>query len=108
MSKWINAATGQVTDTNVAGITANGTYFLLRNSMNPMLPFVFGATVKEAGHTASVHLYADVVGVRYSLGDAIVPTFGSPVALENEFSLTGERVIVVTSLTGAVYPEAIQ
>ena len=108
MSKWIKSDTHQIVDTNVSGITEAGTYFLLRNDMERQRNFVFGAKTKVAGYTASVQLFADVVGVRTNLGDPLVPTFGFPAAGTDEYTLTGERGIVVSSLTGAVYPEAIQ
>lgn len=108
MTKWIKSDTKQVIDTNVAGITVDGTYYLLRNEMERTRPFVFGAKVMEAGHTATVQLFADVLGVVTNLGSALVPTNGSPAAGTNEYTLTGERGIVVSGVTGTVYPEAIQ
>lgn len=108
MSKWIKQGTSTIIDTSASGITEAGTYFLLRNDMERQRNFVFGAHVKSAGHTASVQLFADVLGVRTNLGDPLVPTFGFPAAGSDEYTLTGERGIVVSALTGAVYPEALQ
>lgn len=108
MSKWVKQGTATIIDTDVSGITEAGTYYLLRNGMERQRNFVFGAKTKVAGHTASVQLFADVLGVRTNLGDPLVPTFGFPAAGSDEYTLTGERGIVVSALTGAVYPEALQ
>lgn len=108
MSKWISAS-GTIIDTSKGqGITAAGTYSLLRTEMDRSRPFIFAAKVKEAGHTATLQLVSDVLGVQTNLGSPLVPTFGSPAADTEETSLTGERAIVVSGITGAVYPEAVQ
>lgn len=108
MTQWIKTD-GSIVDTAKGeGITAAGTYLLNRATMDRNRPFVFGAVAKTAGHTASVQLFADVVGVRTNLGSALVPTFGFPAAGADEYTLTGERGIVVSAISGAVFPEALQ
>lgn len=108
MTKWIHSTNGTIVDTTVDGIRVAGTYYLLRNTMDPRRNFLFGAEVKEAGHTASVQLFAEIVGVKMPIGDALVPTFGVPAALTDELTMTGERGIIVTALTGSVFPEVAQ
>ena len=108
MTQWVST-TGQIIDTAAGqGITVAGTYMLNRARMDLHRPFVFGAKVLTAGHTATVQLVSDVLGVQTNLGTALVPTFGSPAADTEETSLTGERGIVVSGITGTVYPEALQ
>lgn len=107
-TKWLNPATGAIIDTNVAGITAEGTYYLLRNALDAKRPFIFGAKVKAAGHTATVQLFAEVASAKTNLGGPLTPSNGSPVMGADEYTLTGERGIIVTGLTGTVYPEVGQ
>ena len=108
MTQWIKSDDGTIIDTSTAGITVAGTYYLNKARMDLNRPFVFGASVRTAGHTATVQLFAEVAGVATNLGSALVPTFGSPAADTDETSLTGRRGIVVSGLTGTVYPEAEQ
>ena len=109
MSKWIPAAGGDIIDTGAGqGVSADGIYKLLRGEMDLDRPFVFAAQTKVATHTATVQLRANVLGVVTNLGTALVPVFGTPTAGADEYTLTGEREIVVSGLVGTVYPEAIQ
>lgn len=109
-TKWIDS-TGAKIDTRSAGITANGTYYLDKlgsDNLDPTRPFIFGARVASAGHTATIQLFAEVAGAKMNLGSALVPTNGSPVIAPDEYTLTGKRGIVVTGITGTVYPEVGQ
>jgi hypothetical protein len=109
MSQWIPAAGGPIIDTALGqGITEAGTYYLNKAKMDLHRPFAFGASVRTAGHTATVQLFAEVTGVKTNLGSALVPTNGSPASGANEYSLTADRGIVVSGITGTVYPEAVQ
>lgn len=109
MSKWMKSDTKAVIDTNAGqGITANGTYYLVRSDMDTKRPFLFGARVASAGHTATVQMFAEVAGAKTDIGTALVPTNGSPAMSANEITLTGERGIVVTGIIGTVFVEAAQ
>ena len=109
MSTWINSATGaQINVPAGQGIEADGTYYLARNRYNPAASALFGAQVKAAGHTATVQLFAECAGAKVNIGSPIVPTNGSPAMFPDEITLTGGRGIVVTGLTGIVYPEVTQ
>lgn len=108
MSQWITAS-GQIIDTAAGqGITENGTYTLNRARMDRGLPFVFGVRVGVAGHTGTVQLFSNILGVKSNLGTALVPANGAPAVGTEEYTLTGERGITVTGITGIIYPEAIQ
>ena len=108
MTQWIKSD-GTIIDTALGqGITEAGTYYLNKAKMDLHRPFAFGASVRTAGHTATVQLFAEVSGVKTNLDSALVPTYGSPAAGANEYSLTGDRGIVVSGITGTVYPEAVQ
>lgn len=108
MTQWISDS-GQVFDTQSGtGIFENGTYILNRARYDKTRPFVFGAMVKETGHTGTVQLFADVLGVRTLIGDPLTPTFGNPKADPYETSLTGERGILVTGIVGTIFPEVQQ
>jgi len=112
MSKWIKYDGGTV-DTGipsnaVESISENGTYYLYDGDMDKSRPFVFGASTKTATHTATIQLFAEVAGARLNLGDPITTTFGSPVIVDEEYTLTGRRGIIVSGLTGIVFPEADQ
>ena len=108
MTLWLKAGTTTPIDTNSAGITENGTYYLLRNRLDIRCPAIFGARVDSAGHTATVQLFAEVATAKRNIGSAITPTNGSPALLPDEITLTGERGIVVTGINGTVYPEVSQ
>lgn len=108
MTQWIKSDDGTIIDTSTAGITVAGTYYLNKAKLDLHRPFAFGASVRTADHTATVQLFAEVSGVKTNLGSALVPTYGSPAAGANEYSLTGDRGIVVSGITGTIYPEAVQ
>ena len=109
MSTWINSATGaQINVPAGQGISVDGTYYLARSRYNLASPALFGAQVKAAGHTATVQLFAECAGAKVNIGSPIVPTNGSPVIFPDEITLTGGRGIVVSGLTGIVYPEVTQ
>lgn len=109
MTQWIKSDTKEIIDTALGqGISVAGTYYLNRARMDHHRPFAFAAKVLAAGHTATVQLFAEVAGAKTNLDAALVPTNGSPAAAANEYSLTGERGIVVSGITGTVYPEAVQ
>lgn len=108
MAKWIKSGTSTVLDTATAGITSHGTYYLLKNEMDCRRPALFGARVAVAGHTATVQLFAEVATAKTNIGAALVPTNGNPTMLTDEITLTGTRGIVVSGLTGTVYPEVDQ
>lgn len=104
---WVTAA-GVEIDTRSAGITANGTYYLKRDNLDLKRPFIFGARVGTAGHTATIQLFAEVAGAKMNLGPALVPVNGTPAVAPDEYTLTGNRGIVVTGITGTIYPEVDQ
>lgn len=52
MTQWIKSDDGTIIDTPTAGITVTGTYYLNKARMDLNRPFVFGASVRTAGHTA--------------------------------------------------------
>lgn len=112
MSKWIKYNGGTVDtgipSTGIEGISEEGVFYLYDGDMDKSRPFAFGASTKVATHTATIQLFAEVAGARLNLGDPITPAFGTPVAVDEEFTLTGRRGIVVSWLTGIVYPEADQ
>ena len=109
MTQWIKSDTGDIIDTAQGqGITVAGTYYLNRARLDLMRPFAFSASTKTATHTATLQLFAAGSGATLNLGSPIVPVFGTPVLAADEYTLTGDRGIVVSSLTGTVYPEAIQ
>ena len=109
MAIWIKSDTKQQIDVSQGqGITENGTYFLLRSRYSTRSPALFGARVKAPGHTAAVQLFAECAGASLTIGAPLVPTNGSPVMLTDEITLTGNRGIVVSGITGVVYPEVTQ
>lgn len=107
MTQWIGPS-GEMIDTATAGITQNGTYYLNKARLDQRLLFIFGVRVGAAGNTATVQLFGEVAGVKTNIDSALVPTFATPVSGANEYSLTGQRGIVVTGITGTIYPEVSQ
>lgn len=109
MTQWIKPDTGEIIDTAMGqGITIAGTYYLNRARLDPMRPFAFSASTKATTHTATIQLFAAGSGATLNLGSPIVPVFGTPVLAADEYTLTGDRGIVVSGLTGEVFPEANQ
>lgn len=109
MTQWIKSDTKQIIDTAMGqGITVAGTYYLNRANMNHQTTFAFGAKTLVVTHTATLQLFAEVAGAKLNLGSPITPVFGTPVVVDEEYSCVGERGIIVTDVTGTVYPEAVQ
>lgn len=107
MTQWIGPS-GEIIDTASVGITQSGTYYLNKVHLDARLPFIFGVRVAAAGNTATVQLFSEVAGVKTDIDTALVPTFAVPVAGANEYTLTGGRGIVVTGISGTIYPEVAQ
>ena len=91
-----NVATGL--EVNPSDIRLNGAYLLQLVGLNPNGFFCLSASKTGAGAGATIQPIAMGSGATKNLGDPLTVVTGTPVLFDAEFSLVGQRAIVVTGL----------
>lgn len=91
-----NAATGEVI--SPSKVIRNGIYILELYGLNPNGFFALSASKTGAGAGATIQPIAMGSGATKNLGDPLTVTTASPKLFDNEYSLVGQRAIVVTGL----------
>jgi hypothetical protein len=109
MARWqqiTNGNPGPLVDTDLGqGITTNGTWYLLQQNLDKYRPITLSASVKVAGHTGTLQFVSQTPsGAAANLDTALIPVNGTPVVWPNEYSLEGDRALVITGINGTVYP----
>lgn len=92
----VNQATGLPVLSN--DIRLNGTYVLGGADLDRSGYFAISASKVGAGAGATIQPIAMGSGATKNLGDPLTVVTGTPVLFDAEFSLVGQRAIVVTGL----------